>query len=177
MPAGPSARVSGLAVDGLHQDALVVAARADFSDVALIAVVGRSVVEDEIMDAGGIDGVKLGTTCGAFGHYVLRIFCVNETPAAKSKTPPQREASVAVGSLKVRLRRHAMEDPPVNRIPSGHKDLGRIRSLLQLPGESLLLLSGSGHQIYGQQPKINTTGRVSSARPARGIVGRAAQSS
>ena len=58
-----------IGVDRLHQEALVVTAGPDFSKVTLIAVVGRSVVENEVVDAGAIDGVKLGTASGAFGHW------------------------------------------------------------------------------------------------------------
>ena len=64
-----------LAFYGLHQEALVIAARPYFSNVALISVVRcRSPVEDQAVDTIAVttvilDGVQFGAACSAFCHF------------------------------------------------------------------------------------------------------------
>ena len=74
---------------------LVVAPGSDFSDVALIAVVGRSVVEDKVVNTGAIDGVQLGAACGAFGHIrTPEAWSEEREPVAQKQNAP---ASGGVG--------------------------------------------------------------------------------
>ena len=73
----------------LHQDPLVVGPRPDLLDVALIALIGRSVVENDVVNTGAVDGVQLGSACGAFGHILTPVSWSGERDRSpKTKTPP-----------------------------------------------------------------------------------------
>ncbi len=118
-----------------HQGPLVVAARADFLDVALVTVVGRSVVENDVVNTGAVDGVQLGSACGAFGHIRTPVLWSEERDRSpKTKTPPgerRRWRSVVWLQGEADRARGGRSTGEPNSV-GGHV-LERIKTLLQLP--------------------------------------------
>ena len=107
------------------------------------------VIEDEVVNTGAIDGVKLGAACGAFGHIRTPVSVVG---GAGTDRPKQNApASGGVGDrsrLKVRLTGHAVGGPPVIHVPSGLTVLERIGTSFSYRRKPTPKAEG-GHKIYG----------------------------
>src|SRR6185295_16928476 len=127
----------------------------------LIAVIGRRVVEDQVVDAGGIDGVKLGAASSAFGHSQTPVSEAGKqapTPTNEN-APARRRRGRSVAAERVKLPKHAADGPPVIWIPPGSIALRRISTSLSYPIR-VPPLRQVGHNIYGQKPKFHTTDAI-----------------